>query len=279
MRTWLAIALMLIGGCVTTPLIPERYHLGVPEARAGDVDATSVVLIGSSAANKAAEDGNTYTIEWFAMTNSNSDALEDPIVIAANADLATNRWPKFRMHMDLSLDGGQTWPRRIGYGLQTPKGGIGSEFVWSPPNDYSLLTTNAVLRLVDLDGNPFRGNNPGATYDVGTNGVRSGKFFIAGAVIDEPAAGSTLYPDTPITVTWRQVGGGSTARILWLTPDSMGDDAAHLLATVSNVVNGVNTVSINLPADLPVAPLMRLCVHAVRYPVIIGYSGDLEVQP
>lgn len=274
-NAWLIMALV-IGGCVTDhPTIPARYRLGVPMAAAQELQPyQSVVLIGETAGQKQAADGNTYTIEWRATTNSNSNAIDDPAVIAANADLATNTWPKFRMHMDLSVDGGATWAQRIGYGLQTPKGGIGSEFVWSPPEDYSLLTTNAMLRLVWLDGTPFRGYNNGASYDVGTNGVRSGIFAIVGAVVDAPATGATMYPDTPTTVTFRQVGAGESVNLYWVTPTTNG-----LIQTFTNVVNGLNTRDIWLPADLPVAAQMRFCVRGVQHPVVVGYSGIFEVLP
>jgi hypothetical protein len=275
MRKALIIMLLVLGGCVTDhPAIPQRYQLGTPVACADEINPKTVVMIGYSAKHKRAADGNTYLVQWRAVTNSNSNVTNDPVVIAANADLATNAWPKFRMHMDLSVDGGASWSRRIGYGLQTPKSGISSEFVWSPPDDYSLLTTNAKLRIVDLDGRIIRGMTNGAPYDVTTNGVQSAEFAIVGAVVDVPAAGATLYPDTPQTVTWRQVGGGNQADLYWLTPSTNG-----LIATFSNVVNGLNTRSVQLPVDLPVVAAMRLCIRGVQFPSIIGYSGDLEVQP
>jgi hypothetical protein len=275
MRKALIIMLLAVGGCVTDhPVIPQRYQLGTPVACADYINPKTVVLIGHSAGNKREADGNTYTIEWRCATNSNSNATDDPVVISANADLATNVWPKFRMHLDLSVDGGASWIRRIGYGLQTPKSGIGSDFVWSPPDDYSLLTTNAKLRIVDLDGRIVRGMTNGAPYDVPTNGIQSAEFAIVGAVVDVPAAGATLYPDTPQTVTWRQVGGGTNAEIFWVTPDS-----SALITTVSNVVNGLNSASINLPVNLPVVSEMRLCVRGVEYPSIIGYSGTFTVSP
>lgn len=274
-KAWLSLILIL-GGCVTQhPSIPTRYHLGVPVAAAQELQSyQGVVLLGSTAREKRADDGNTYTIDWYSVTNSNSDATDDPLVIEANADLATNVWPKYRMHLDLSVDGGATWPRRIGYGVQTPKGSISGDFVWSPPDDYSLLTTNARLRLVSLDGAPVRGLNTGAPYDVGTNGVRSALFPIVGAVIDAPATGATLYPDTPCEITFRQVGAGESVNLYWVTPTTNG-----LLQTFTNVVNGSNTRSIWLPVDLPVADQMMFCVRGVAHPVVIGYSGVFEVQP
>lgn len=275
-KAWICI-LLAIGGCVSTsPLIPPRYQLGISTAEAA-VDPWGVVLIGSSATGKSQEDGNTYTITWFAMTNSNSNATNSPDVIAANADLATNSWPNYRVHLEMSINGGQTWPFRIGYGVQTPRGSLGSEFMWSPPNDYALLTTNAQLRMVDLDGNIFRGTVRGVPYDVSTNGLISGLFAIAGSTIDSPQADAILYTDTPESITWRQVGGGTEADLYWLTPDSMGADATHLVTVLSNVVDGVNVHSFQMPSNIPPGPSVRFCVRGKKYPVIIGYSSTFEV--
>lgn len=270
MRIRLSIlALMFVGGCMSTaPIMPERYQLSIPTANAADV-----VLIGSSAIGKTLEDGNTYTITWMAQTNVNSDLVDNPAVILANGILATNTWPKYRMHMDLSIDGGRTWVRRIGYGIQTPKGSTGSEFSWSPPEDYSLLTTNAKLRLVDLDGKPFTGPTNGLPCDIGTNGIRSPIFSIVGAVIDAPAAGATLFVNAPATVTWRQVGGGSRADLYAVTPT-----AQSYLTTFSNVVNGLNSRAIFLAESFPPAAEMRFAIRGVEYPVIVGYSGTFEVM-
>ena len=276
-KAWLCL-MLAIGGCVSTsPLIPSRYQLGIPSASA-DINPKSVVLIGSSAAEKAQEDGNAYTITWLAMTNSNSNASDSPDVIAANADLATNTWPKSRVHLEMSIDGGQTWPHRIGYGVQTPRGSLGSEFMWSPPNDYALLTTNAQLRMVDLDGNIFRGPVRGFPYDVGPGGLKSDLFAIAGATIDSPQADAILYTDTPESITWRQVGGGTEADLYWLTPDSMGADATHLVAVLSNVVDGVNVHSFQMPSNIPPGLSVRFCVRGKQYPSIIGYSATFEVS-
>lgn len=263
-NAWIAIVLV-VGGCLTqSPVVPARYQLSVPMACAvtasGDyINEQGAVLIGDSARGKQAADGNTYTLRWFA-------AHSVP-------ELATNIWPVFRMHMDLSIDGGSNWIRRIGYGLQTPKGQVDGEFVWSPPNDYRLLTINAVLRLVDLDGRPFRGDTS-LPSTPGTNGVWSPTFAILGSVVDAPAAGATLYPDTPINIIWRQVGGGDNANLYWVTPSTNG-----FLATFDNVVNGTNNRAIWLPVDLPVAEQMRFCIRGVEYPSIIGYSGTFQVIP
>lgn len=269
------LTLMLIGGCLSTsPIIPPKYQLSVPSANASTISTQGLVLIGSSATEKLAVDGNTYTISWFAITNCNDTDTERAEAIAANLILATNVWPKFRQHMDLSVDGGSTWVRRIGYGLQTPRGATGSEFTWSPPDDYSLLTTRAVLRLVDLDGRVFQGPTNGVPYDVPTGGIRSATFAIAGAVIDAPAEGATLYPDTPATITWRQIGGGDQADLYWLTPTTNS-----FMLTFSNVVNGLNSREIIVPADLPIVAEMRFCIRGVEYPAILGYSGTFDVQP
>lgn len=257
----------------TAPIIPQRYQLGVPEASAA-LPTNGVVLIGSSAADKTALDGNTYTISWFAMTNYNDVDQDSEAAIAANADLAGSVWPQYRQHIDLSIDGGLTWIRRIGYGVQTPKGAVSGEFIWSPPEDYSLLTPSAVLRLVDLDGRVFRGKTNGAPYDVPTNGLISATFAIAGAVIDTPAEGTILYPDTTIPLAFRQVSDSTQFDLYWITPTT-----SAFMGTISNCVMGANSVSLYIPADFPVVPEIRFAIRGVETPAIIGYSGTFEVQP
>lgn len=278
-RIWIILTLAL-AGCVTqSPIIPSRYQIGIQSARAA-VDQKSVVLIGDSAESKSLKDGNSYVISWMSTTNVTSTATNDPLVIAAKADLATNTWPSYRIHLDLSVDGGLTWTSRIGYGLQTPGGAFASEFTWSPPNDYSLLTTQAVLRAVNLDGSPFTGVRHGRPWDINpTNGLRSSAFAIVGSVIDLPAAGAVIYPDTPGQLQWRQVGGGPTAIMYWLTPTSSGIDDGHIVTTLSNIVDGVNSLSLQWPANLPAAAQMKFCIRSVTRPVIIGYSGVFTVSP
>ena len=275
MRIRLSFLLLgLMGGCLSTsPLIPERYHLSPPNALA-EFNSNTVVLIGASAYEKRAADGNVYGITWLAMTNTNSELTDHPDVIAANAILATNTWPKFRQHLELSLDGGATWPHRIGYGIQTPRGSVGGEFIWSPPEDYSLLTDRAMLRLVDLDGLPFRGPTNGLPCDTPSNGIRSAVFAIVGAVIDTPEPGTTLYRDTPATVTFRQVSDNSDFDLYWVTPDASG-----FFQTFTNCVMGSNTRSIYIPADFPLAAEMSFCVRGVQYPSIVGYSAPFTVSP
>lgn len=266
------IGLICVGGCLSTaPIIPPRYQLGVPEARA-DISSNGIVLIGSSAAQKRAYDGNVYTIRWDAVTNCNSDDTNNAAVIAANAILASNVWPSYRQHIRLSVDGGITWPYRIGYGVPTPKQSLGSEWEWSPPDDYAMLTTNARLRLFDLDGVGVNGPQNGLPCDI-TNGITSAEFAICGAKVDLPAEGVTIFNNAPLSIRWRQVGGGSHADLYALTPDSQS-----LIATFSNVINGVNTREIYLSPEFPTAPEMRFAIRGVEYPVIVGYSGTFEVM-
>ena len=53
--------LICVGGCLSTsPLIPERYHLSPPNARA-ELNSNTVVLIGASAYEKRAADSAMAT--------------------------------------------------------------------------------------------------------------------------------------------------------------------------------------------------------------------------
>lgn len=275
MRRNLASVMMLalLSGCVSTPdTWAPRYQIGVPQADAAPAPGT--VYLRHDA--KMREDGNTYTISYIAMTNSNSDVLDDPIVQAANADLATNRWPLKRMHIDLSLDGGQTWPHRIGYGV-APGGPFG-ELVWSPPEDYSLLTTNARLRLTTLDGAMFGHRGDGTPYDVPEGQyLMCEPFTIAGATITAPEADSLHYVGFPLDVTWLQAGCGDIMTLMWITQETATNAINQVIAVFSNCVEGVNTRTIDL--TIPPAVQVKLVLHSRSDPAIIGYSGIIDVEP
>ena len=241
------ICLMLAGYATQTP--------------AGEINPEGIVLLGESAGGKWALDGNSYPIQWFAATNVNY------------AELRTNCWPQYRMHLDLSIDGGATWIRRLGYGLQTPRSSLGGEMTWSPAADYDLLTTNAVLRLVTLKDQPFAGPQTGRPYDIDpTNGIRSRTFCIAGAHIDSPMGSDILCNDTGTEVIFRQVGAGDVVTLHWVTPTANG-----YLGTYSNIVGGVNTIAFWIPPDVPAAPQMKFCIRGVQHASIIGYSQAFEM--
>lgn len=265
------LSVLLLAGCVSTaPVFPPRWQIGVPSADAA-IEPGTVWLRHDG---KAAEDGNSYTIQFFAVTNTGSGLPENS---AYDADLATNRWPARRVHIDLSIDGGSNWIRRIAYGAQADESRIGGQFTWSPPEDYSLLTSNAVLRAVFLDARPWPSRSPAMPYDLAPGAYpKSDRFSIVGCVIDYPAAG-VLWQGTQVQITWRQLGGGSVYNLYWLTPDSAGIDFAHWITTISNVVTGANSKYVSL--NVPVSDQVKLALVSLEEPSIIGYSQPFAVDP
>ena len=262
-KAWILV-MLIVGGCVfTPPMIPPRYQIGVPSANAATPGTVYLQGVYSS-----------YTISVCAMTNNTHLDPSSPYY----ADIATNRWPSKRFHIDLSLDGGSNWTRRIGYGVQFDAAQVNCDFIWSPPIDYTMLTTNAVIRATNLDGGPWPARTPARPYD-----LPEGKypmtypFPIVGAVIDSPAADSIQFRGEGTTINWRQVGGGTVYDLYWLTPDSAGADFSHWITTISNVVHGANTkiVSLNTIA----APAVRLAIISQSDPNVIGYSGIFTVDP
>lgn len=265
------LGVLLISGCVSTPpVFPPRWQISVPSADAAPARGT----VWLRHDGKAAEDGNSYTIEFYAVTNTYSGLAENA---AYDADLATNRWPARRCHIDLSIDGGSNWIRRIAYGAQVDAARVHGQFTWSPPEDYSLLTSNAVLRAVLLDAGHWPTRTPAMPYDLAPGAVpRSPPFSIVGCTIDHPAGG-ILWQGSQVQLTWRQLGGGSVYNLYWLTPDSAGIDFAHWITTISNVVTGANSKYISLNA--PVAAQVKLALVSVSEPSIIGYSQAFTVDP
>lgn len=268
MSRWFIIALLVIGGCSTIPWTGPRYILGTPTAEAGTVYLHHD--------GKMSEDGNTYTIRWSCMTNCNS-ALQserdrvDPI-------LATNRWPVRRNHIELSLDGGSNWTRRIGYGVQTDNGRLAGEYVWSPPEDYSLLTTTACLRMTDLDGQPC-GNGTNYGFDIPPGQyIQSAQFTIAGIAVVVPGAGDVWYSGNySQEITWRQAGAGADIACYWITPDTASTYTNNLLSRWTNCVDGVNTRLIT--TTMPAAPQVEIVLRSMTDMQIIGYSGVIVVDP
>lgn len=259
--------LCLAAGCVSTsPVIPPRYQLGIPAADA----ATNDPIAGQVYLGRVYK---SYTIPIFALTNNAYIDPADP----AYTDIATNRWPARRTHVDLSLDGGSNWSRRIGYGVQFDDARVQADCVWSPPDDYSMLTTNAMLRAVPLDGSPWPQRTPPAVYDIKPDCYPISPIFsIVGATIDQPSGG-ILWRGETTTIQWRQLGGGSVYDLYWLTPTSQGIDLSHWITTISNVVQGANTKIISL--NVPAAPEVRLAIVSASDQWIVGYSQTFTVDP
>jgi hypothetical protein len=262
----LIVGLLILAGCATEQILPARYQITVPAASA----APAAVLLRNDNLP-----GNAYTISFFAMTNTNSGLLENA---AYDADLATNRWPVKRCHLDLSLDGGQTWPRRIGYGVACNPDGVGGEFIWSPPEDYNLMTSNAMIRAVSLDSVPFTYTSTNQPYDMKPGTYPTSPLFtIGGATITYPSAGLVTWQGIGLNLAWRQMGAGNVMSVYWLTPDNCGMDVSHWITTISNAVDGANTHYISL--NVPVAPQIKLVLVSAADPRILGYSPCFTVDP
>lgn len=266
----LSLFLCLLAGCISTaPVIPPRYQLNVPSANGAD----SRVYISTEAGRE-----NSYTISFIASTNIAENLRDDPDWATTYWDIHTNTWPWYRNNIDLSLDGGQTWTRRIGSGIPRDSLRHGGEFVWSPPMDYTLMTTNAKIRITDLDGNPYAGRSPPRPYDPPAGQfIQSPIFEIVGATITAPAGGSIQWRGQQTDVTWVALGTGPVCDLYWLTPTSVGADMTHWITTISNCVDGVNTKRISL--NVPVADALKLVLIPQADPLIHGYSGSFTVDP
>ena len=295
MRRELTLACLLImGGCVTVhqqPGMAPRLQLSVPTAEAADnvrvdyhcpqghdcVTWTNIPVLPERCyldlPEKRERDGNTYTIEFMSMTNV-SENTGDPDYDNILTYVRTNRWPTKRNHIDLSIDNGTNYIRRIGYGIPTSVSRLGGEFAWSPPRDYALLTEQARLRITNLDGLPFD-NGPTNFVCNQRPGqyVESFAFALCGAVIDAPESAAITYYTGPLTMTVRQAGGGSIWDVGWIAPD---DQAFHPMTTVSNIMAGINTIQIS--NSIPRAAQVELVIWSQADRAIRGYSQPFEVD-
>ena len=254
--------MLIVGGCATSPVFPPRWQLTVPVAESAQSSDEPVYL---------GRVYKSYGIKFIAMTNACADA-------DISADMATNRLPARRFHIDLSIDGGSNWIRRIGYGVQADASMVQAELQWSPSRDYSLLTTSAMVRATNLDGQPWPSRTPLRPYDLppGKYPV-SFTFPIVGAIITAPAAGSIQWRGEGVDITWRKVGGGAVWDLYWITPDSEGVDFSHWITTISNVVDGVNSKRVSLNA--PVADQLQLYIISQADPNLLGSSPIFTVDP
>ena len=267
--------LIIVGGCVAPhPNLPShRFFLGVPDAKAVPAPGT-VWLFHES---KMAEDGNTYKIGFGATTNTASIDTNSQFGLACYTDIQTNRWPVKRNHIDLSLDGGQTFPRRIGYGVNVDPNRINGEFVWSPPMDYTLMSTNAMLRIVSI-GETWPQRDPPMPYDIPPGECpKSFSFTIAAIRVSAPASGDIVYAATPTTVRWMQSGGGAIVKVYWITQDTVDNYANQCLATLSNCVEMAwQERTITMPDQTN--PQVKLVIQSVNDPNNIGYSKIFSVE-
>lgn len=263
---WAACALLFAGCSTDSGPNGKRFVLGVPTAGAQDK-----VYLRHDA--KMAHDGNTYSIRWGAMTNTNS-SIPHPLY---DAELATNRWPVKRNHIDLSLDGGATWVRRIGFGVQIDKDRLNGEMMWSPPEDYTLLSTNARLRIVTLDGEMF-GTGTNYPFDIPPGRyIQSDQFTIAGIGVLYPDAESVWYSGSPNVLQWSQAGAGSDISAYWVTPGTVSAYTNHLIGRWTNCVEGFNQQDATITA--PPSPEVRIVLRSMQDMAIIGYSPVFTLEP
>ncbi|MEI6165920.1 MAG: hypothetical protein WCS52_01880 [bacterium] len=271
MRKCWIVMMLVFGGCATTPppsIIPARFQIGVPQA-----NGENAVIIRGDDPN-----GNVYTVPIFAITNTACMDTNSPVGMAAYNDISTNKWPSKRFHLELSLDGGSNWNRRIGYGVQFDEARIHCDFQWSPPQDYNLMTTNAMIRATTLDGGTWPARSPRRPYDLPDGEYpHTDIFTIGGAVMTAPAGGSIQWQGNGTVITWRQLGAGPVMNLYWMTPDSSGVDMTHWITTISNCVDGVNSKTISL--NVPEADAMRLVLISVYDQRIHGYSAVFTVDP
>lgn len=271
MKRHLVAILLLIGGCVSPRPHVNRYQIlsPVPEAHAGDV-----VLKGPD------ESGwNTYNIDFFAITNAGALTSSDTGYYGAMYwYITTNKWPYIRNNIDLSLDGGKTYPVRLGFGLKTDPSGFGGRLIWSPPQDYSLLTTNAVLKITNLQGDYIPTTSYHWPFEWPSNSFCvSESFRIIGGHILAPAQSDILWRGQQTTVTWYAIGTGTSMDLYWVTPDDGTMDLSHWVTKITSCKDGTNSKIVSL--NVPVADQIELVLIASSNNLVRCYSKPFTVDP
>lgn len=232
------VILGVIGACLAfagcAKLIPDRFLVSF---RPGPP-----MLIGTSGDTFT---GYEYEIRGIAATN--------------NPVYTTNRIPVRRIHVDLSIDGGSNYVRRIAYGIPVNSDRQSFDYTYSlPPNDRTMLTERARLRFTDMEGNFFG---------------RSAIYTIAGIYGVYPDTGDTLAGGSNYEVEWFQSGGRPETEIGYITPDNV---VPVPLITASNAVFGHNAILLQLA--IPPLAQVKLVFRSVSDPNIIGYSGIFAVE-
>jgi hypothetical protein len=199
------------------------------------------------------------------LTSSAFAGNEYTIIVAA----VTNRpdWPECdeygeiprRVHIELSLDGGETFPRKIAYGVPVITNTI--QYTYSLPWwDSSLITESAIIRVTDLEGEGL--------------GRSSSQFTIAGVFWTTPAALSTLTHGSYVDLSWTQAGVGPSAELGYITPSS----GFTSVATFSNLVAGANSLSWQVSGLPYPEEQIRLVLRSVSDPLVWGASAILETD-
>lgn len=205
--------------------------------------AHTVQMRPSPLRTSAAYTSNVYRIQGYANTNHET--------------VISNSWPK-RVHINLSLDGGVTFPRRIAYGLPTDNNRHEIVYDYALPWwDTSLLTTAAVVQVTDLAGVEL---------------CQSDSYYICGLFVTAPAAGSTLVNGTLTDVEWMQYGGTPVVNLGYIT---QGGEFTVIQA-ISNAVDGAN--SYTWTVALPVTNAIKLAVQSASDPYVWGITGILTAQ-
>lgn len=219
-----AVAMMMVG-CRTTPE-PKPYI----------IDVRPSPLITS-------QNHNIHKIAGSASTN--------------HPTLVNNRWPK-RVNINLSIDGGLTFARNLGYGIPTENDRLDLDYDYSLPFDVNLITSSAVIQITDLENKEY---------------CRSKNFVIAGLQILSPKAGDTLINGLPIEIEWRQFGyPGEKFNLGYITREG----TFTVLDEIDGVVDGTNSFTW-FAHGLPSTNAVKLGIQNQRDSVTWNVTGILEV--
>jgi hypothetical protein len=172
----------------------------------------------------------------------------------------SNKWP-VRVHIDLSLDNGTNYTRRIAYGIPSTEARRYVNYEWSMPWwDLDLITESARIRISDMENVKLAESwRP---------------FQIKGIKVIAPTTGETLVNGTTYDIVWKQAGNREYVTIGYITPD----DVPVSLVTISNVLNGVNTYTWNV-SGLPATNQLKITLQSAVDSLtnsLVGYSGIIN---
>lgn len=172
----------------------------------------------------------------------------------------TNRLPK-RVNINMSLNNGTNFSRRIAFGLPTSDVLIGTQmfenvealYTYSMNRfDKTLLTEHGVVQVTDLEGHELARS-------------RSGAFTIAGMYITSPATGGAVFDE--LTIDWTQSGAGDTVEVFYLKPDN----SLTLITTLTGCTFGRNVQTKAIPFQR--AGQAKLVLRSVSDPLVYAISG------
>lgn len=167
-------------------------------------------------------------------------------------------WP-VRCHIELSFDGGLTYPQRVGWGVPSATSFVA--MAWSiPPPEKSWFSTNAVFRVIDLDNKVFCSS--------------IAPFTMAGCVVESPTNGHSFVNGDFVTISWVQAGAEGVMDLGYLTPSntlSWIDTVAVQDAPATNVWEDRVTVTNGFD-------VIRFVVRSQTDHRVFGVSGDVTVE-